>query len=142
VQRMQTNRNLSLSIIDYEHGQVRLSGQHEELILVRKDGCIERVDTGNLGFPIGLYDEATDFFNHTTLDLAPGDGFVLYTDGIPEAENQAGEQYGLDRLCQTISRCWSHTSEAIKEAVIHDVRRFIGEQTVFDDITLVVVKQR
>jgi serine phosphatase RsbU (regulator of sigma subunit) len=142
VQRMQTNRNLSLSIIDYEHGQVRLSGQHEELLLVRKDGCIERVDTGDLGFPIGLYDEATEFFHHTTLDLAPGDGFVLYTDGIPEAENQAGEQYGLERLCQTISRCWSQTSERIKETVIHDVRQFIGGHTVFDDITLLVVKQR
>jgi phosphoserine phosphatase RsbU/P len=140
VQRMQTDRNFSLSLIDYEGGRVRLSGQHEELILVRKGGDeVERVDTGNLGFPIGLLDEATGFFNHTTLDLAPGDGFVLYTDGVTEAENPAGEQYGLDRLCQLVSQ---QPAEQIKETVIQDVRHFISSQRVFDDITLLVVKQK
>lgn len=142
VQRMQTDRNLSLSLIDYEGGRVRLSGQHEELILVRKGGEVERVDTGELGFPIGLVDEATDFFNQTTLDLAPGDGFVLYTDGVTEAENPAGEQYGLERLCLLVSQHWQQPAEVVKETVIRDVRHFIGSQRVFDDITLLVVKRR
>jgi serine phosphatase RsbU (regulator of sigma subunit) len=121
---------------------VRLSGQHEELILVRKGGEVERVDTGNLGFPIGLMDEATDFFNQTTLDLEPGDGFVLYTDGVSEAENPAGEQYGLERLCLLVSQHWQQPAEQIKETVLEDVRHFIGSQRVFDDITLLVVKQK
>jgi serine phosphatase RsbU (regulator of sigma subunit) len=142
VQRMQTDRNLSLSLIDYEGGRVRLSGQHEELILVRKGGEVERVDTGALGFPIGLVDEAADFFNQTTLDLEPGDGFVLYTDGVTEAENPAGEQYGLERLCLLVGRHWQQPAEQIKETVIDDVRHFISSQRVFDDITLLVVKQR
>ncbi|MGL5195646.1 MAG: PP2C family protein-serine/threonine phosphatase, partial [Chroococcales cyanobacterium] len=76
------------------------------------------------------------------VELNPGDGVVLYTDGIPEAENMAGEFYGMDRLCAVVSQYWQESAEAIRELVIQDVREFIGEQKVFDDITLVVMKQR
>ena len=74
--------------------------------------------------------------------LEPGDGIVLYTDGITEAENMANEQYGLARLCAVVSRHWSESAEAIKEAVVSDVAAYIGAQTVYDDITLVVLKQQ
>ncbi|NJN84552.1 MAG: SpoIIE family protein phosphatase [Caldilineaceae bacterium] len=142
VQRMQTDRNLTLSLIDYKGGQVRLSGQHEELILIRQDGAFELVDTNDLGFPIGLVDEAADFFHHTTLQLGPGDGFVLYTDGVTEAENATGEQYGLARLCQSAKQHWSMNAEGIKEAIITDLRRYIDGHEVYDDITFLVVKQK
>ncbi|MBV7332402.1 serine/threonine-protein phosphatase, partial [Chloroflexi bacterium TSY] len=55
---------------------------------------------------------------------------------------EAGEQYGMDRLCQVISEQWSGSADAIKEAIITNVRQHIGEQEVFDDITLVVAKQQ
>jgi len=74
--------------------------------------------------------------------LQPGDGVVLYPDGITEAENATNEQYGLARLCETIRRHWAAPAEEIKDAVIADMRQFIGEQTVFDDITLLVLKQK
>jgi len=67
---------------------------------------------------------------------------VLYTDGITEAENTDDEQYGLERLCEMLSQNWSQSAEDIKDAVISDVRRHIGEQEVYDDITLVVMKQK
>ena len=95
-----------------------------------------------MGFPIGLDEEIADFIYQTTVQLAPGDGIVLYTDGITEAENMDGEHYGLDRLCETVHAYWSQPAEAIKEAVVTDVRRHIGEQKIYDDITLVVVKQQ
>lgn len=146
VQRMNTDRNLTLSLLDYANsetgGEVRLSGQHEEMIVVRKDGSVELVDTTYLGFPIGLDDNIADFIDHTTVQLAPGDGVVLFTDGITEAENLAGEQYGMERLCAAIRQHWAQPVEEIKNTIIDDVRRFIGAQTVFDDITLVVLKQR
>ncbi|MBV7338596.1 SpoIIE family protein phosphatase [Chloroflexi bacterium TSY] len=145
VQRMNTDRNLTLSLLDYRHigarGEMRLSGQHEEMIVVRKDGRVEIVDTSDLGFPIGLDDDVADFFSHTTVELASGDGIVLFTDGITEAENLANEQYGMGRLCQVVSEQWTGSAEVIKESIIEDVRQHIGQQEVFDDITLVVAKQ-
>lgn len=142
VQRMGSDKNLTLCLLDYAAGEVKLSGQHEEMIVVRRDGAVERVNTIDLGFPIGLVDEIAEFVGQTTVRLQTGDGVVLYTDGITEAENMADEQYGVERLCEVVRRHWAHSAETIKEAVVTDVRRHIGQQTVYDDITLVVAKQR
>ncbi|MBV7338598.1 SpoIIE family protein phosphatase [Chloroflexi bacterium TSY] len=146
VQRMNTDHTLTLSLIDYASkdngGELRLSGQHEEMIVVRRDGGLELVDTSNLGFPIGLVDDIADLIYHTTVELQPGDGVILFTDGITEAENLAREQYGMKRLCQVARDHWSKSADAIKEAIITNVHQHIGEQEVFDDITLVVAKQQ
>jgi len=142
VQRIKTDKNLTLCLLDYQSGELKLSGQHEEMIVVRRDGTVELIDTIDLGFPIGLDDDIADFIDHTTVQLQTGDGVVLYTDGITEAENTAGEQYGLERLCEVVSQHWSQSAENIKEAVIADVRGHIGAQEVYDDITLVVLKQK
>ena len=142
VQRMGTDKNLTLALLDYAAGEVRLSGQHEEMLVVRREGCVERVETVDLGFPIGLVDEIADYIQHRTVVLQPGDGVVLYTDGITEAENAAGELYGLERLCAVVHAHWAQAAETIKEAVVADVRRHIGGHQVYDDLTLVVVKQQ
>ena len=65
----------------------------------------------------------------------------MYTDGITEAEDPDGEQYGLDRLCEVARAHHAEPAAAIKDAVIGDVERFINHQKVFDDITLVVIKR-
>jgi len=142
VQRMGTDKNLTLALLDYVAGEVRLSGQHEEMLVVRQDGSLERVETVDLGFPIGLVDEIAGYIQHRTVVLQPGDGVVLYTDGITEAENVAGEQYGLARLCAVVCQHWGQAADTIKEAVVADVQRHIGGHQVYDDLTLVVVKQQ
>jgi serine phosphatase RsbU (regulator of sigma subunit) len=142
VQRMGTDKNLTLALLDYEAGAVRLSGQHEHMLVGRADGTVEVVDTIDLGFPVALTDEITEFIQHTTVRLQPGDGVVLYTDGITEAENLAGEQYGLGRLCSVVRRHWAAPAEVIKECVVREVYQHMGEQRMYDDITLVVVKRR
>ena len=67
---------------------------------------------------------------------------VLYTDGITEAENVEGNQYSLQRLSHVVSDHWAQEAEEMVEAVIADVRKHIGEQDVYDDITLLVLKQK
>ncbi|EDN65331.1 Stage II sporulation E [Beggiatoa sp. PS] len=76
------------------------------------------------------------------LSLQPGDGIVLYTDGITEARNPEMELYEIERLCEVVSRNWHLTAKEIQQAVIDNVRQFIGEQKIFDDITLLVLKQK
>ena len=141
VQRMNTDKSLSLCLIDYQQGQVVLSGQHEELIVVRRHGAIERLDTIDLGFPIGLDDDIAEYIGKAQISLETGDGIVLYTDGITEAENPAGEQYGMDRLCNILQIQWNADAESVKQAVIDDVRNFMEGQKVYDDISLLVLKQ-
>lgn len=67
---------------------------------------------------------------------------MLYTDGITEAENAGKTLYGIERLCDVISRHWDQSAEKIKQAVIDDVTRHISKQKIYDDLTLVVLKQK
>jgi sigma-B regulation protein RsbU (phosphoserine phosphatase) len=142
IKRMDSDKNLSLVLLDYCKGKIKLSGQHEEVLLVRRNNQIERIDTIDLGFPIGLEADIEPFLNHVEIELQPGDGLVLYTDGITEAENIHKELYGLDRLCQIVSSTWQLSTKEVQFAVMEDVRAHIGQQKVFDDITLLILKQR
>jgi predicted ATPase/serine phosphatase RsbU (regulator of sigma subunit)/tRNA A-37 threonylcarbamoyl transferase component Bud32 len=142
VQRINPYKNLTLSILDYQDGTLSLSGQHEEIIVVRSGAQVERIDTTNLGFPIGMEDNIADFIASFQVQLNPGDVVVLYTDGITEAFDINREEYGLERLCEIVSQNWERSPQGIRQAVIDDLRRHIGEQKVFDDITLVVLKQK
>jgi sigma-B regulation protein RsbU (phosphoserine phosphatase) len=142
VQRMNSDKNLSLALLDYQGGMLRLSGQHEQTIVVRAGGLVERIDTIDLGFPIGLEEDIGDFVSSADVELQPGDIVVLYTDGITEAENTLGVQYGLERLCQVVSDNWEKPAGEIRQAVVDDLRRHIDKQKIYDDITLVVFKQK
>lgn len=142
VQRMNSDKNLTLMLLDYQDGKLRLSGQHEEMVVVRAGGKIERIDTMDLGFPIGLESDISDFIAHIEVELNQDDVVVLYTDGITEAENQEQVQYGLDRLCKLVSHHRQNSAAEIRQMVINDVRDHIGEQKIYDDITLLVLKQK
>lgn len=142
VKRMGSDKNLTLSLLDYQNGWVRFSGQHEEILVVRKGGAIERIDTVDLGFMIGIEPDISHLINQQELFLAPGDGIVLYTDGITEARNVDKKMYGLNRLCQVISEHWQLNSIDIRQAVIDNLHAYIGEQKIMDDITLLVLKRK
>jgi len=140
--RMHVDKTLTLAFVNYQQGLLKIAGQHEDLLLVRRGGQVERVDTLDLGFPLGLEEDIARFVAEATITLGPGDGVVLYTDGITEAESPEGELYGLERLCTTLSRHWEQPAEAIKQTIVADVMRHIDRRKVLDDLTLVILKQK
>jgi len=142
IQRMNSDKNLSLILMDYQNYVLHLSGQHESVIVVRSDGTIEIIDTDALGFPIGLTNEISEFIFELKIHLNLDDIVVLYTDGITEAENANKERYGLEKLTQIISQSYQKSVDQIRENVIADVREFIGSSKVYDDITLVIMKRK
>jgi len=62
---------MSLAILDYAGGVLKLSGQHEEMIVVRAEGKLECITMG-LGFPIGLVEEIGEFISRAEVQLNPG----------------------------------------------------------------------
>ncbi len=95
------------------------------------------------GLGLGLTD--TELFSRSTeereLCLGPEDVCVLYTDGITESRNSAGEEYGYDRLLALTRRLSSGGAEDIKSGILSDVRTFVGASTSGDDMTLLVIKR-
>jgi sigma-B regulation protein RsbU (phosphoserine phosphatase) len=67
VQRMKFDKNASLALLDYQQGMLKLSGQHEEMIVVRCNGCVERFDTIDFGFQIGRDAEIAEFVAETSV---------------------------------------------------------------------------
>lgn len=142
VKRMNSDKNLTLILLDYQqNGMLKLSGQHEEILLVRKNGQVERLDTIDLGFPIGIETDIKAFVAYLEVELQPGDGVVLYTDGITEARNEFKQQYSVERLCHIVSANWQQPVQMIKQIIVDDLSIYVGERKQADDITLVVLKR-
>jgi sigma-B regulation protein RsbU (phosphoserine phosphatase) len=91
------------------------------------------------GLPLGTFDGAT--YEERTLPLRPGDIFVFFTDGISDARGGA-EDYGADRLRGLVEAHAALPAPRLGEKILEDVKRFIGQESPSDDMTLVVVKVR
>ena len=127
-----------------------LDKQNEELVLARAGHCpaatinlngeARYVRTQGLG--LGL-DRGT-LFERTLVEerisLQPGDVFVLYTDGIIESRNTEGEEYGYDRLLDTLQLNRHEDAADLHEAILADLHAFLGHTTYDDDMTLMVIK--
>jgi sigma-B regulation protein RsbU (phosphoserine phosphatase) len=140
VRRMNCDRNLTLSLLHYQDKLVTISGQHEEVLVVRGNGDLERHDTLNLGFPLGLEKDISSLIGESKVPLGSGDVMVVYTDGITEAMNCAGVTYGIERLSEAVRASHGKPADGIRAAVLGSLREYIGEQHLLDDISLLVIK--
>ncbi|WP_228017303.1 PP2C family protein-serine/threonine phosphatase [Synechocystis sp. LEGE 06083] len=140
--RMGSSKNMTLSLLQYEAGLIRLSGQHEEVLIIRSNGETEQIDTFELGFPLGLEQDISAFVTEREISLNSGDLAVLYTDGITEAMNIKREFYGIERLQAVLSRHRHQTPAEIRHQAIADLKHFLGDQPQEDDVTLLILKQK
>ena len=140
VRRMHCDRNLTLSLLHYHDKVVTICGQHEEVLVVRGDGVLERHDTLNLGFPLGLEEDISSLIDEATVPLCSGDVMVAYTDGITEAVNHAGVAFGLERLCEVVRISHRQSAGAIREGVLSSLRSYTEGLSLLDDVTLLVIK--
>ena len=113
------------------------NGGHNPPLLVRRDSdCPEVLAyTGGvvLGAMSGLdYDQAS-------IKLAPGDAVLLYTDGLTEAENVDGEQFGMERLQNVLIDMPNTDPQEMTEVIIEAVADFVGDAPQFDDLTCLIL---
>ena len=140
--RLANRRNLTLSLLHYENGTFHITGQHEFILILRKDSNkVEKIDTVDLGMYIGFVEDISEFVDEITLSTNPGDIMMLYTDGITETESPDKTFYGLERLMEIFKANRELKSQQIVENVIKDVEQFRGNQKLLDDISLVVIKR-
>jgi sigma-B regulation protein RsbU (phosphoserine phosphatase) len=140
IERTNTDKHLSLAFLDFVNGKVTLSGQHEEVLVVRANGEIERIDTIDLGLPIGLERDISPFIATRDIAFNSGDVIVLHTDGVTEAEDKEGKLFGLVRLGNSARHYHRGSAEEIKTGIIEDLMAHIGTQKIHDDITLVIMR--
>jgi ligand-binding sensor domain-containing protein/serine phosphatase RsbU (regulator of sigma subunit) len=110
--------------------------------LLKSRGAASYIESLGSKLPLGSFENST--YRETTLQLKPSDVVVLFTDGIPEARNPAGEFYGCDTLKDLVEEMDTHrlSPSDIKQRIIDDVKRFSRGLPQHDDITVVVIKLR
>ena len=110
---------------------------HTAGLLRRRDGAIHRVLGENL--PVGAVDE--EHYVEATEAIAPGDALLVYSDGITEARNDAGAEFGDERLRSFLERAGGHAlpTSICLQALRKTVRSFVGARTMVDDQTAVMV---
>ncbi|MBA1347674.1 SpoIIE family protein phosphatase [Rhizobium sp. WYCCWR 11146] len=140
--RTKIDKHLTLAFLDYDGKEMILSGQHEEVVVVRANGEVERIDTMDLGIPIGLEADISAFIKTREISFETGDLILLHTDGVTEAENDAGELFGIERLCREALRLKDQSAEKVVAGIIATLMLFIGSQKIYDDITLLAVRHR
>ena len=109
---------------------------HNAPILRRASGQIERLQAG--GVPLGIMLGAHHDYGNTTLNS--GDLLVIFTDGVVEAENSAGEEYGESRLLQLLGSPPGRSAQEDLNRLMASVDVFVGAARQHDDITCLVLR--
>ena len=140
VQRSAADRFITLfcAVLDPDGRFAYINAGHNLPILVRTDGGTELLTTKSV--LLGAFDFAK--YQERETRLAPGDIVVIYTDGVTEAVNAAGEMFGDDRLVSLVAASASLSADEIKGRVLGEVVAFTSGLPQGDDITLIVLKMR
>ena len=117
----------------FANGELVFAGAHEDLVILRAaTGRCERIET--LGTWVGATEDIADATEDQHARLEDGDVLLLYTDGVIEAANAAGEQYGIERLCATLEAASGAPVAEIRDRLLASVQEFLAVQD--DDIAL------
>ena len=139
------DRNVFISVI---YGVLDL--RKEEFVLGRAGHCpaaainlhgeAKFIRTSGLGLGLdrsGLFEKALE---EEHIALQPGDVFVMYTDGVIESRNAAGEEYGYERLIEALQKYRHEDAYEIHDALLQDLHAFLGHDKYDDDMTILVLK--
>jgi serine phosphatase RsbU (regulator of sigma subunit) len=136
--RMLKDDFVTFSLLRVSKRRIVFAGAHEHFLVVRNQSKqVESIATP--GTWLGVMPDIGRFTTETTVDLEPNDLVVLYTDGITEARNDRGEQYGFDRLCTVVHGLRDQPIEQIRDRVLDDVSCWSTRRD--DDATLVLLRQ-
>lgn len=114
---------------------------HERPVLIDRQGQVRVIESA--GPAIGMMDVDTfeSLLNETTVDLQSGDVVVAYTDGITEAQNVEGEEWGLTCFLDAIRVASGEGANSVLNNVRQRLRRFVGGRAQYDDMTLLALRQ-
>jgi phosphoserine phosphatase RsbU/P len=138
-QSTESNRFATLFLALYEDRTRRLSytnAGHNAPILARAGGAVERLTAG--GMLAGAFEWAA--YEEDAAALAPGDVLLIFSDGISEAENEEGCEYGEERLAHFAAAHRDLSADELRQAVFNEIDAWSGKKERDDDQTLVIMK--
>ena len=111
---------------------------HNAPILRRANGTLQTLEAG--GLPLGI--ELGANYETASLELKPGDALIFFTDGVVEAINESGEEFGNDRWVGAVRNMPDWTAQETLQFLMKRVDDFVGATRQFDDITCLVFRSK
>jgi sigma-B regulation protein RsbU (phosphoserine phosphatase) len=135
--------SMAYLVLDHQHDSVTLAraghdsplwyqGQSQTVTPVKSPGMVVGIDSGS------VFDRITVDF---AVPLERNDCLVLYTDGVTETLNSEDDEYGVDRMMQSVRASANDGAQAIVKRIIEDVREFTGSVPQNDDITVIAIRK-
>ena len=112
---------------------------HEPPLILHADGSVERMPHSS-GMALGLWDPIT--LDEKEITLASGDSLILYTDGMTDCRNPAGESFGLDRIKTLLSDLPKLNAQQICDKLLETLLTYQDGSKQDDDVTLVAIKAK
>jgi phosphoserine phosphatase RsbU/P len=128
-------------LCEYDTASRRLTyvnAGHNAPILRRANGTLEKLEKG--GLPLGIKVDAS--YETASLELHPGDALVFFTDGVVEAFNESGEEFGNERWLATIRGLPDWNGHLCLRYLMERVDQFVGTTRQADDITCLVFRSK
>src|SRR5437867_3534459 len=141
VESIPPNRFVTLfyAELDPEKGSLSfLNAGHNPPLIVHAGGTMEQLASG--GLPLGILADAD--FREGRTKLYPGDVLVIYSDGVSEAVNPNGEEFGATRLYEVVSKNLDASAAGIRDRIESALTKFCQGTPAADDITLVIIKRQ
>jgi len=126
-------------LAQYDPGSGRLeyvNAGHNPPVLRRADGSLEKLEAG--GLPLGI--QSTAVYENAAVELRSGDVVIFYTDGVVEAFNAAGEEFGNPRWFETVRSLPQGSAQRSLEYLMWQLDAFVGPTRQSDDITCLVFR--
>ncbi|MDH5597428.1 MAG: SpoIIE family protein phosphatase [Candidatus Peregrinibacteria bacterium] len=144
--KLKTSPNIFVTLVmalwNPENGSLEYTQAGHDPILhfKAKDGSVEELAKG--GIAMGMVPDVSKTIKTESVKAQKDDVFILYTDGIPEAWKNESETFGMDRLKDSLKKHGKlKTAQEIHDAILKDVREFMGSVEQADDITLLAIKR-
>jgi sigma-B regulation protein RsbU (phosphoserine phosphatase) len=128
-----------VGVLDIPSNTLRYANAgHNPALHVGADGTVAQL--GATGVPLGLL--PTVDYSAEDVTLGPGDAVVIYTDGVTEAADPQGGEYGLERLQELVLRRRASSAEELIDSVEQDLETFVRGVPYADDRTLLVLRRK
>lgn len=141
---MKADMFISMAYLDLDASQRTLTiaraGHEPPLWLHGERGVIEPIISKGMVLGIDNGENFDLFLEEKTIQLNPNEVVVLYTDGITEAMDEQGHEFGRENFHEAIRLAAGGTSQEIVDNIFERLKRFIGNHPQHDDMTLVVIK--
>jgi sigma-B regulation protein RsbU (phosphoserine phosphatase) len=136
--------SMAYAILDRESPAITLcrAGHDAPLLYSAKTKTVSRVNPPGMALGIdsgGVFNRVTSDF---PLTLEPNDCLILYTDGVTEALDREGTEFGMDNVIRSVLASASQGAAAIVTKLTDDLRDFVGNHPQQDDITLIVIRKK